>query len=68
VQVGPIKLTLKAPGTQRLKLNYGELLSILAFNFNLRRYNEAVLGSGARFTGPTVHFVNEAGSVAPFPF
>jgi hypothetical protein len=29
VQVDPIKPTLKAPGTKRLKLNYNERLSIL---------------------------------------
>jgi len=38
VQVDPIKPTLKAPGTKRLKLKYDELLSHLAFKFNLRRY------------------------------
>ena len=39
MQVDPIKPTLKAPGTQRLKLKYDKLLSSFAFNFNLRRYN-----------------------------
>jgi len=39
VQVDPIKATLKAPGTQRLKLQYDEPLSNFAFKFNLRRYN-----------------------------
>jgi len=38
VQVDPIKPTLKAPGTKRLKLNHGKPLSSFAFNFNLRRY------------------------------
>ena len=38
VQVDPIKPTLKAPGTKRLKLKYDKLLSSFAFNFNLRRY------------------------------
>jgi hypothetical protein len=38
VQVEPIKHTLKAPGTKRLKLQYGELLSSLPLKFNLRRY------------------------------
>ena len=38
VQVDPIKPALKAPGTKRLKLKYDELLSNLAFKFNLRRY------------------------------
>ena len=39
VQVDPIKPTLKAPGTKRLKLKYNVLLSTFAFKFNLRRYN-----------------------------
>ena len=39
VQVDPIKPTLKAPGTKRLKLKCDEPLSNFAFNFNLRRYN-----------------------------
>ena len=38
MQVDPIKPTLKAPRTKRLKLNYNELLSNVAFNVNLRRY------------------------------
>ena len=39
MQVEPIKPTLKAPGSKRLKLEHGKLLSIFAFNFNLRRYS-----------------------------
>jgi hypothetical protein len=38
VQVDPIKPTLKAPGSKRLKLKSEELLSSFAFNFNLRPY------------------------------
>ena len=38
VQVDPIKPTLKAPGSKRLKLEDEKLLSNVAFNFNLRRY------------------------------
>ena len=38
VQVDPIKPTLKAPGTKRLKLKYDEVLSNFAFRFHLRRY------------------------------
>jgi len=34
-----MKPTLKAPGTKRLKLRYDQLLSSVAFEFNLRRYN-----------------------------
>jgi len=39
VQVDPMKPTLKAPGTERLKLKYDEPISNSAFKFNLRRYN-----------------------------
>ena len=39
VQVNPIKPTLTAPGTNRLKLKYVEPLSNVAFEFNLRRYS-----------------------------
>jgi len=40
MQVDPIKPTLNAPGTERLKLKYEELLSNFGFKFNLRRYTE----------------------------
>jgi len=40
VQVDPIKPTLKTPGTMRLRLIYGELLSSFAFKFNLCRYSK----------------------------
>jgi hypothetical protein len=39
VQVDPIKPTLTAPGTKRLKLKYYKLLSNFPFKFNLRLYN-----------------------------
>ena len=39
VQVDPIKPTLKATGTKRLKLKYDEPPSNFAFKFNLRRYS-----------------------------
>jgi len=38
VQVEPLKSKLKEPVTKRLKLRYDHLLSIFAFNFNMRRY------------------------------
>jgi hypothetical protein len=38
VQVDPIKPNLKAPGTNRLRLNYEKLLPSFAFNLSLRRY------------------------------
>ena len=41
MQVEPIKPKLKLPGTKRLNLKYDEPLSNFAFNFKLRRYNEA---------------------------
>ena len=40
VQVEPIKPTLKAPGTKRLKLKYYKLLSTSAVKFKLRRYSK----------------------------
>ena len=36
----PIKATLKAPGTKRLRLKYGKLVSHFGFKFNLRRYHK----------------------------
>ena len=41
VNVEPMKPTLKAPGTKRLKLSYCELLSIFASEVILRRYRLA---------------------------
>ena len=41
MQVDPIKFGLKAPGSERLKLKYDELLSNVAFKTNLRRYSLA---------------------------
>ena len=38
VQVDSMKAALKATGSERLKLKFGDLLSNFAFNFNLRRY------------------------------
>jgi len=43
VQVEPTKPTLKPPVSKRLKLLFGEPLSSVAFNFNMRRYHEATL-------------------------
>ena len=40
MQVAPIKPTLKAPGTKRLKVKYDGLLSSFSFKFHLRRYTE----------------------------
>jgi hypothetical protein len=41
MQVDPIKHTLNAPGTTRLKVKCDELVSSFAFKFKLRRYTEA---------------------------
>ena len=43
MQLDPIKPTLKAPGTMRLKLERGKLLSSIAFKFKLHRYSMGVL-------------------------
>ena len=43
MQVDPIKPTLKAPGTKRLRLQYVEPLSNLSFKFNLCRHILAIL-------------------------
>ena len=40
MQVDPIKPTLKAPGTERLKLEQDGLLSNFGFKFNLRHYSK----------------------------
>ena len=47
MQVDPIKPTLKAPGTKRLKLKYEKLLSSFVFNFGLRRYSPEQLALDA---------------------
>ena len=56
MRVDPIKPTLKAPGTKRLKLEYDDLLSSVAFNFNLRRYRVVdrppLTATAAAWTGP----------------
>ena len=40
VQVDPMKFTLTASGTKRLKLEYATLLSSFAFKINLRRFRK----------------------------
>jgi hypothetical protein len=42
MQVDPIKPTLKAPGSKRLKLEHVNLLSNFAFRFNLHRYSQGL--------------------------
>jgi hypothetical protein len=40
VQVASIKTRVECAWFQRLKLQYSEALSNIAFNFNVRRYNQ----------------------------
>ena len=46
VQLDPMKVTVKAPGSKRLKLKCEELLSNVAFNFNLLRYTAVIANAG----------------------
>ena len=43
MRVDPMKPTLKAPGSKRLKLESEIVLSNFTFNISLRRYNEGLL-------------------------
>jgi len=65
VQVDPMKAVLKAPGTERLKLKYDELLSSFAFKFNLRRYKEEGMTAGAGAYGE--HAANWTKLIADHP-
>ena len=64
MQVDPIKPKLKPPGKTRLKLKYEGPLSNFAFNFNLRRYSEALAvesyttnaGTGWNLPGDAIRF------------
>ena len=51
MHVEPIKPTLKASGTKRLKLQYDELVSSFPFKFNLRRYTMAVISDRTNSVG-----------------
>ena len=65
MQDNPIKPTLKAPGTKRLKLKYDELLSTFAFKFNLRRYNMDAGLSSTPVPTPSADGSGETGDNAP---
>ena len=73
MQVDPIKATLKAPGSKRLKLKHDNLLSHFAFRFNLRRYTKAKShpapvapgGSGGGGGGPTREDLEILSKVGP---
>ena len=60
MQVDPIKPTLKAPGSKRLKLKYDELLSSFGFNFNLRHYTLGADGHTPKERGRGVLGADEA--------
>ena len=53
VQVDPIKPTLKAPGSERLKLKCDEPLSKFAFKFNWRRYKVVFVTGRGELAGST---------------
>ena len=55
MQVDPIKPTLKAPGSERLKLKCDEVLSSVAFNFSLRRYSKATKVGGVKDGGYSLY-------------
>ena len=73
VQLEPIRLALKAPGTKRLKLKCDILLSTFAFKFNLRRCNLVFPISGPKKSGLVTveagvfHSSNRPISVYRFP-
>ena len=50
MRVEAIKPKLELPGTKRLKLKCGVLLSNFAFNFNLRRYTMEELMTASTLT------------------
>jgi hypothetical protein len=54
VQADPIKLILKPPGNEHLKLTYDEQPSNFAFTFNLHRYTtgSGILAWRLESTGP----------------
>jgi hypothetical protein len=50
VQVDPIKFVLKAPSSERLKLEYDEPPSNFNFKLNLRHYSmEKIYAAAAKF-------------------
>ena len=53
VQVDPIKPTLKAPGTERLKLEHDEMPSNFALSLSLRRYSWTRAASRATASSPS---------------
>ena len=63
-----MKSKLKAPGTKRLKLRYDHLVSIFAFNSNLRRYNTgeaATVAKARKVIGDGLFFFQRYPEVRP---
>ena len=61
MQVDPIKPTSEAPRRKRLKVKCHKLLSISAFNFNLRRYTPRSMRSYAAHRLPSLDVINGSG-------
>jgi hypothetical protein len=64
VRVDPIKPTLKAPGTERLKLKYEELLSNFGLKFNSRRYISALYSDEVEAGAYTRPFLSSTWAVS----
>jgi hypothetical protein len=66
VQVEPMKTRLKPAGTKRLKVQYDEPPSIVAFNVNLRRYikgrSVAIIGDSNVVGMPLSWLLRDAGA------
>ena len=69
MQLDPVKPTLKAPGTKRLKLKSDEPLSSFAFEFKLRRYSKVygqlwslIVDAKTRRRRPDGSILTEAGA------
>ena len=60
MQVDPIKPTMKAPGTKRLKLEYDETLSDFAFKFKLCRYMKVSQAKMEQLTSESLKIHDDA--------
>jgi hypothetical protein len=63
-----MKITLKAPGSKRVKLEHEKLLSNFAFKFNLHHYIQACVGVLNHLRVPSgclYHFVGSSECVLP---
>ena len=62
MQVAPIKPTLTAPATKRLKLRYHKGISNFSFKFNLRRYTRGGGPGPRRTAGAAARLLQQRGS------